>query len=301
MAPPTEGLTRLLDPVDFETFMSMFWERATLYIPGRPSKFDNLFNLDRFFRAVTPVADPAGNLVYLKAGSESADGRHYEMVINAEQIRPLLGGGWTIQAEHLETSDPGLAALARSLRERIRIASGVDVAGFLSPDRGGYGFHYDAAASWIVQIAGAKRWWYSSKPVIPFPQSNSTPSERAQWLAGLASADLQEQLLRAGDVLYLPGGCWHRVQAEGQSLHLDLTVRQSNYLQLLFDTLAPLLHSLPDWRHLPASRAAPGDLEQMDETLKGVLAERLGELRAAVEALAPADLYETWRDRVQSS
>jgi ribosomal protein L16 Arg81 hydroxylase len=306
MSPHGEELARLLDPVDLDTFMSMHWERASLYIPGSPGKFADLFSLEKFFRSVALVdrADPRGPdiSVDLKAGYQGPDDNHYELVIRPEQIRPLLGAGLTIQAERLETADRGLGALARSLKEAIRIASRVDVGGFLSPDRGGYALHFDAPAMWILQIAGAKRWWYAPRPVVPFPLYNRGPTadERKQGVGGLyREEDMQEQLLRTGDVLYLPGGTWHRVQAAGQSLHLCLTVRPSNYLRLVNDVLSPLLLSLADWRHLPAPPAAPGDLEQMDPQLEALFAERLLELRAAVGALTAADLYRAWRDRAR--
>ena len=307
MSPSSEQLARLLDPVDLDTFMSTYWERAALYVAGSPDKFADLFSLDTFFRSVALVdrADPRGPAsgLYLKAGYEGIDGNHCEVLIQPEQIQPLLGAGLTIQAEHLETADPGLGALARSLKETIRIASRVDIGGFLSPDRGGYGLHFDAPAMWILQIAGAKRWWYSPRPVLPFPLYNRVPTadERKQGVGGLyREEDMQEQLLRTGDVLYLPAGTWHRVQAAGQSLHLCLTVRPSNYLQLLSDALSPLLLSLADWRHLPAPPAAPGDLDEMDPRLEALFAERLLELRAAVGALTPADLYRAWRDRART-
>lgn len=302
------ALARLLEPLDLDTFMSAHWERRARYILGHPDKFADLFSLEKFYCSVTLVdrADPRGPAsgVYLKAGFQDADGNHNELAIQPEQIQPLLGAGLTIQAEHLETADPALAALVRSLKETIRIASRVDIGGFLSPDRGGYGLHFDAPAMWILQIAGAKRWWYSPQPAVPFPLFNRVPTaeERQQGVGGLyRDADLQEQLLQTGDVLYLPAGTWHRVQAAGQSLHLCLTIRPSNYLQLLTDVLSPLLLSLADWRHLPTRLAAPGDLEQTDPHMEALFTERLLELRAAMDALTLADLFRAWRDRVRGS
>jgi hypothetical protein len=305
MASSRWTLARLLDPVDVGSFISTYWERASLYIPGQPDKFRNLFSIDQFYRGgVVDWGEGRGPspLYNVKAGYEGPDGNHYELFIHPGQMQRLLGAGLTIQAEHLEANDPVLASLVRSLKEHIRIAANVDIGGFLSADRGGYGLHYDAPTMWVLQIAGAKRWWYSPRPVVPFPETNRVPTaeERRQGVGGLyREQDLQEQLLRTGDVLYLPAGSWHRVQAEVQSLHLCLTVRASNYLQLVNAVLSPLLMSLPDWRHLPAPAAAPGDLEQMDSRLESLFAERLLELRTAVAQITPADLYRLWCNRAR--
>jgi ribosomal protein L16 Arg81 hydroxylase len=306
MSLPRWELAHLLDPVEVQTFTSTYWERESLYIPGEPDKFADLFSLDQFFRTTGMVDWGEGRgpspLYSIKAGYEGSDGNHYEVFIHPGQSRRLLGAGLTIQAEHLERSDPLLGSLVRSLKEQIRIAAAIDIGGFLSPDCGGYVLHYDAPTMWVLQIAGAKRWWYSTRPVVPFPEFNRVPSaeERKQGVGGLyRESDLREQLLRTGDVLYLPAGTWHRVQAEGQSLHLCLTVRASNYVQLASSVLSPLLMSLADWRHLPAPAAIPGDLESMSPELQALFAERIVELRAAVEHLTPDDLYRAWRSRAQ--
>src|SRR5690349_2502239 len=39
MTPAGSKLARLLDPVDLATFLSAYWERASLYIPGSSTKF----------------------------------------------------------------------------------------------------------------------------------------------------------------------------------------------------------------------------------------------------------------------
>jgi ribosomal protein L16 Arg81 hydroxylase len=304
VAPAGQILNCLLDPVEPDLFMSSYWEHASLYIHGWPDKLAELFNREEFFSAIAPSRDapPGRQLVFIKAGNPGPDGNHNEVLIRPEQVAPLLRAGLTIQAERLETAHPVLQALARSLKEEIRIPAQVDIAAFLSSDRGGFGLHYDSPSMWILQIAGAKRWWYSPEPVIAFPLEGRMPTarEREQGVDGLYRDDeLTEQLLTAGDVLYLPGGSWHRVRAEGESLHLCITVRPSNYLQLAYDALAQSLLSNTNWRHAPMPRASAGDLDGMDRQLNELFAVRLVELRAAVEKLTPADLYMSWKDRVQ--
>jgi poly-gamma-glutamate synthesis protein (capsule biosynthesis protein) len=303
---PADGpLTHLLDPVDVGYFMANYWGRASLYIPGSTAKFAHLFSRSKFFRTAGQRIDqgtsrPPGRGVLLHAGYQGTDGNHHQFAIEPEQIPSLLGAGLTIQAERMHTAYPGLGTLARTLKEQIRIPGEVDVAAFLSPAGGGYGLHYDAVVMWVLQIAGAKRWWYSPEPVVLSPQVNRIPSagEREQGVDGLYRPEtMQEQVLSPGDVLYLPPGTWHRVRAESESLHLCLTVRYSDCLQLVGAILSPTLLARAEWRQLPMPPAAPGDLEEMDCGLEGLFAERLQELRTAVAALRPIDLFRAWRDR----
>jgi hypothetical protein len=305
LAPAGGQLAKLLDPVDLCSFMSTYWERASLYTPGRPNKFADLFSRSRFLETVTRMVDKAAarnerDWVALNARYQDADGNHRQLAIQPEQIPALLGAGLTIQAERIDTADLGLRALALSLKEEIRIPGEVDVAGFLSPPNRGSALHYDGLAQWVLQIAGTKRWWYSPRPAVPFPNARLVPSAqvRDQGVDGLYRAeDLEEKLLRPGDILYLPAGTWHRVRAEEESLHLGLTVRHVDYLQLVSEILSPTLLARADWRHLPMPPAAPGDLEAMDPHLEELFAERLLELRTAMDALTPIDLFCAWRDR----
>jgi poly-gamma-glutamate synthesis protein (capsule biosynthesis protein) len=298
-------LARLLDPVDLGTFKSTYWERASLYIPGTSDKFADLFSRSEFFRAAKRISRQVrqgflGDNMILYAGIKGADGNHHQMLIEADQIRPLVAAGLTIQAELLDISNSAVGILARSVKEHFRIPVDVDVAAFLSPDMGGYTLHYDRVAMWVLQIAGAKRWWYSPAPVVPFPLVNRIPTaqEREQGVDGLyRESDLPEQLLSPGDVLYLPAGTWHRVRAEGESLHLCLTIRYTHYLQLISDMLSPTLLARAEWRHLPMPPSVLGDLEKMHPHLEELFAERLLELRNAVSALTPIDLFRAWRDR----
>lgn len=303
MLRPGHELEDLVSPTDVHVFMERYWNRASLYIPAHGDKLDGLFSRERLRRALAVTAEE-GSLVYLKTGQTDGQGQHREVVIRPEQAFPLFKMGLTVQIERVETADAGLGALCQALRRQLHVATLLDSGAFLSPPGHGYGLHYDASSMWILQIEGTKRWWYGEAATMPFPTENRVPSaaEHAQGIAGYDDQRLREQLLRPGDVLYLPAGTWHRVRAEETSLHVCLTLRPSSPYLLVDTLLQAELLADPVWRHLPTYLAT--DLEDglpseaRQAAMEDYFTARLQELRQAVDRLTPGLLYRAWRERV---
>ncbi|HEX2568774.1 MAG TPA: cupin domain-containing protein [Polyangia bacterium] len=303
MLRPGHELEDLIAPIALPLFMERYWNQASLYIPAHGDKLEGVFSSERLRRALTVGAEE-GSLVYLKTGQSDAQGQHREVVIRPEQAFPLFKMGLTVQIERVETADAELGALCQALRRQLHVATLLDGGAFLSPPGHGYGLHYDASSMWILQIEGAKRWWYGETPALAFPTENRVPSaaEHAQGIAGYDEKRLREQLLRPGDVLYLPAGTWHRVRAEETSLHVCLTIRPSSPYLLVEPLLQAELLADPAWRHLPTFLATELDGAVSPEARKAAMedyfAARLGELRQAVDRLTPGLLYRAWSERV---
>lgn len=267
-------LAELLAPITIAELVRDHWQRRPLYIAGTPDKLAALFDRAAFDRTVAAIEpDELGRRPFVKAGTQDAAGDHVELGIQPEQIPALVRAGLTIQAEQLETGHAGLRALLDDARRELGVGAAMDAGAFLSPDGAGYGLHYDATAMFTLQIAGEKRWWYGRAPAVAFPLANRVATRGAR--EQLASEDLDEVVLRPGDVLYLPPGTWHRAQALGESLHVSLTIRAANLVDRVAELLEPLLID-PRWRRLPE----PGD----------ELADRLRELAAVVGGITPAAL-----------
>jgi ribosomal protein L16 Arg81 hydroxylase len=288
-------LEDLLSPVSPEEFFETYWERRPLHVGGDRDRLAGLFDLDSFYRAVTEVRLPDQVPVpYLKAGYRDGRGDHREMFPRPEQIPGLFRAGMTIQAELLDRVDERLHGLMDRLRRRLGIAAPMDVGAFLSPDGSGYGLHFDATGMWTLQIEGRKRWWYSPEPEVEFPGQNHVAgaAERER----VEGRGLAEVLLEPGDLFYLPPGVWHRVRAEGQSLHVSITVRASSSLSLVDQLLRARLLDRPVWRRMPT--ALRGAAAGVDDRVRDLFARQLAELREAVAALTPEDLVRSWLDRV---
>ena len=92
--------------------------------------------------------------------------------------------------------------------------------------------HFDERQVFVVQLAGAKRWWLAENTAVSKPRHGYHPpaSPHPELLAaGQPHVDLTwppgpttETLLSPGDVLYCPRGWWHRTLAEGRSISLSV-------------------------------------------------------------------------------
>jgi ribosomal protein L16 Arg81 hydroxylase len=297
------GLQELLVPLAVGDFLEAFWERRSLYVPGGSDKFVSLYSLEAFYTGLSHVPDNGSPPVKVSAGYLEPSGRHCQIPLQPDQVLPMVGAGLAVHAAGLEATSPRLRALLGSLRRQLAVAADMDVSGFLSAAGTGYGVHYDATAMWILQIAGAKRWWYAPAPAVVFPHASRIPSaeEAGGDVAGLLrEGELSEQVLRPGDLLYLPAGTWHRTCGESLSLHLSVGIRPASHLDLIHRALAPALLALPDWRHFPTFRAGLLSPEQLKTRAEAVFTERLRELRLAVELLTPEDLYRVWQEQIMA-
>jgi hypothetical protein len=182
------------------------------------------------------------------------------------------------------------------VRRSLAVPVELDVAAFLSPEGSGYGLHFDTTSMFVLQLSGTKRWHYAPTPAVARPLSNLIPdaAARAARVHGYDESSLLVQELCPGDVLYLPAGAWHHVKATSESLHVCLTLRPVNALDLARDLLLDDLLSDLRGRSLP-ERPGPHPTDPSGRArTEAWFAARLDALRKAVERLTPAALADVW-------
>ncbi len=284
-------LASLLAPFPVADFVERHWEKRSLYVQGARGRFADVFDRERFLAAARqPRGAHSGDPRRLRAGFRDAHGEHAELGITAAQVEPLLKAGMTVQVEWLHESDPVLGAFVDEVRRALRVPVTIDVAGFLSPEGSGYGLHFDTTSMLVLQLQGTKRWHFAAEPAVARPVSNVIPdaAARASGIHGFRESDLTVQELAPGDALFLPAGAWHHVKATSESLHICLTIRPVDVLDLAHDLLLDDLLEDVAWRSLPER---PGTEDE------AYFAARLEALRAAVQRLTPAMLHDAWRAR----
>jgi hypothetical protein len=159
-------------------------------------------------------ANPTGPAPSLEGVAGAADFQ--------QRIAELHARNYSVRFPDLRPLSPALDRLARALE--MLLHQPVTVSAFWS--RGGMRapVHYDDHDLLVVQLRGTKRWYVSSRP-----------SELSNTWKALLTPDLgahQTLDLRPGDLLYLPRGTCHLVDADDGSLHVSigftpLTVREA--------------------------------------------------------------------------
>jgi hypothetical protein len=154
--------------------------------------------------------------------------------------------------------------------------------------------HFDKRVATTLQIAGKKRWKFSTTPAKAWPDHNGLFKDGRVEPVGPdngklpAEMEFREVELSPGDLLCLPAGAWHAARGVGFSLALNIYFAPRN----LFDRLAPLLQefaaSNENWRGGP-----PVTVEKTQGTMPGAvsgyLRERLDELHKMALKMAEQD------------
>jgi hypothetical protein len=172
--------------------------------------------------------------------------------IDLPRLLALYDRGATLVLSQLHEAHLPLAQFCRGL-ERIFLHS-VQCNTYLTPP-GAQGFrvHYDTHDVLILQVQGEKLWRYWSTPPVPFA-NNRTPWESIDCKP---QGEPLTQMMRPGDVLYVPRGILHDAAAQGaqSSMHLTiglLDVSWGDALRAALDIVETqdpsLRHSFPTWR-----------------------------------------------------
>lgn len=307
MASPREHLAALLAPVPLATFLSSVWEQRTLHIPGHPGKFgDWEFDVDALRDLVEDHPD-----LPVKAQYHDPQGHHREVGIDPEQAFALFDAGLTICFQSIEGCHDALRQLTVACKTYLNLAERFFVNCYWSPAGGGFGMHLDRFSVLIVQLEGSKHWTYSETPAVPFPLTNFTdiPEGRGMFPAAFPwwrdpppfaeRCRLAEHTLAPGDALYLPAGTWHRARAEGSSLALTLTFVHRRFDSLLPALLAAKLNPDAGWRApVPAVPLEAAPVCGLPAEVEAFFAERISQLKAAVNRLTPGDFAQLWRAEV---
>jgi ribosomal protein L16 Arg81 hydroxylase len=292
--PHTLGLAEILHPVTVAELLRDYWGKKPLHIEAsRRDRFATLFDLDRFRRAV--IDD---RVVKLRGSLDS--GASYFSARGGD-IDTLLKSGATLCADHLEEADPGLGACVERVARELRYPGKIDFRCYLSPDGAGFDTHFDQRIATVLQIAGQKRWRFSPRPAVDYPEYQAVPDGKGGVEHGrtlnpdvLAVSDFTppddagflEVVLRPGDLLCLPAGTWHKAKAVGWSLALNLAFAPVRVHEIVWATVRKRLDTDPVWRQgivpVPAEGGEPGGSEP-------TLRDYIRRLRNVLDELERAD------------
>jgi ribosomal protein L16 Arg81 hydroxylase len=191
------------------------------------------------------------------------------------RARALSAQGYTIVVRHAERRHPGLAELARSFGETF--GGPVDIQMLATPPgAAGFSWHYDAEDVFILQTAGEKDYGLRKNTVNPWPLEETLPADM-QYERELMP--LMRVSLKAGDLLYVPCGYWHKADA-GNSRETAISLAVGVMSRTAMDVFDFLRRRLVDsllWRQrLPiGGAAAASNRDELEGTYRELFA-RLG-------------------------
>ncbi|MFF0488780.1 JmjC domain-containing protein [Nocardia sp. NPDC004068] len=242
------GLETLIAPVTKHEFLEDYWGKATLVRQrGDRNHLGDLFSLADFDACLMTAANRTSKILQIipAAGSGRAPTLTAVSAIGKDRLYDAFLSGDTLRLIGVEKLWPPLGSLAAGLQEALDVGIGFNL--FLTPP-GTQAFptHADTLDSFIVQLAGSKR-WFIWDPIYERPLGSQRSHRHVQGL-DWAEEELtlrENPLLEAGDVVYLPRGYFHRaVAAEELSLHLTISLHPVGWVD--FFTRALELAALED-------------------------------------------------------
>lgn len=229
-------LAGVLSPIDETTFRVQYLGRRFCLVEGPAEKFAGLLTWDMLNDVLTEHRLDYPRLRIVKNGEVLPPREYLEYAFDRRgakyaRVRPreLLSHVRSGALLHLASIDEAISPLAE-LRSKLEVSLGgkVFVNAMLGTNHSkGFDLHWDSHDVLVVQVAGQKEWKVFGS-TDPYPIRNVMDTVRRPDVA------IWEGILSAGDVLYLPRGCWHSAQAmDVASLHLTIGVVRQTGLDIL--------------------------------------------------------------------
>ena len=137
--------------------------------------------------------------------------------VDPAKLDAFLAAGFSVVILHLEEHVPALAAVCDEIKTRTREGAFVGAVITAGAGAGAFKIHFDPEDLVILQVEGTKRWQIFGPPV-------SNPVRRMPKPVSPNGAEpLFDEVLEPGDLLFVPGGNWHRCESGlSTSVHLGI-------------------------------------------------------------------------------
>lgn len=226
-AAPLESLEAFLSPIEPTRFLREHYCRAPVHIRGDVQRFSGLLCWDGLNRAMTrqrPRRVPlrlakGGNLIpHEEFATKETNAAGDLWRVDFHAVRRLLEAGATLVVDRIDETHEPLADFCRMLEWELGSYAFADA--FASwHNIQGFPTHWDPEQVFVVQLVGTKRWrLFKPERLHPTQQDKSRKVSRPTEV-------FWEDDVKAGDVLYIPGGWWHDALAVSEcSLHLAFSL-----------------------------------------------------------------------------
>lgn len=223
--------------------------------------------------------------------------------VRKDRLYALLASGATIVLNRIELVSTEVRDVCMEIGRLVGAQTTSNAYACLGGDAA-TNVHWDTHDVFVVQIGGRKH-WRIYEPTHPLPISSQISNDRKDELP---SEPVVDEILEAGDILYVPRGWWHRVVPvpDSDTLHLTVAVHTPLILDYLVWACGSVLPALLEVRHsllgeahdgqrVADAAAAVGDMLRHPATLEAFYARS----RQRERVVSPFDIA-TLLDRADS-
>lgn len=290
------ALPRLLGGTSVADFATAYWGRRPLR--GAAGEVDDLFSSAAVDELISVRGLRAPFLRVARDGRTFGDreftsgggvGAAVADQLDDDRIWRHFADGATLVLQGLHRSHEPILRFTQALAADLGHPCQVN-AYITPPQSTGFSDHYDVHDVFVVQIEGEKQ-WRVREPVRPLPLRDQPWDAHRDAVAQAATQPpLEEFVMSAGDVLYLPRGYLHSATALGEvSIHLTIGVHEWTRHHVAEQLAAGALQTLAEDVAMRAS--LPLGVAVADpESLRSDIAAVRTALVAAVETLPDAQI-----------
>jgi ribosomal protein L16 Arg81 hydroxylase len=222
-------IASIVVPMTEDEFLSRYWGREFVHIPGRQDKFADYFPWEVLNRTLEEHRFHPKRLRLIRAAKD-IDAKLYlkDERVDSAKLTNELKQGATLIFNGCEEVHPPLRDLCASLEKLFHVYVLTNLYAGWRTDNG-FDIHWDDQNTLILQVSGRKRWqvWKPTR-LHPFKEDvadvKTKPKDPPVW----------EGILEQGGMLSIPRGWWHvAYPLDEPCLHLTVTVKCLNGIDML--------------------------------------------------------------------
>lgn len=166
--------------------------------------------------------------------------------IRKDRLYDMISKGATIVLNRIELVSPAVRKMCIEIGRFVGAQTTSNAYACLGGEPA-TNVHWDTHDVFVLQIGGCKH-WRIYEPTHPLPISSQISNERKDELPSTPAID---EILHAGDALYVPRGWWHKVEpvAGSDTIHLTVAIHTPLILDYLIWACATVLPELIEVRH----------------------------------------------------
>jgi ribosomal protein L16 Arg81 hydroxylase len=223
-------LEQILSPLSFADFRRDYLFQRPFAAPSSAREFRKLISWPMLLEIFAQQKKGSEfNCWVARKGRLSDDLSFSAGALEFNRAHRAFDEGYTILVRHSEKANPALAKIGADFEEFFH--DPVDIQLYVTPaGEEGFDWHYDLEEVFVIQSSGEKEFYLREPKTMP-PLDHVELPETLDFTEHFQGPEIRCHL-KAGDVLYIPAGWWHKARALTPSFHLSVGVLSSERRRL---------------------------------------------------------------------